>query len=135
MLDQNPDLTVEEMRIILRETAEDQVGDLLENTVGWDRYYGAGRVNAFKALQKVLNVNSFHLDEISLYPNPTDGKIYVSTILNNNLYLIYNSLGKEVSKGKIKGASLNLSNLKAGIYNLKIINNNNFISKKIVKLF
>jgi subtilisin family serine protease len=53
LLSQNPSLTPEQIRTILRESADDQVGDPSEDTPGWDRYYGAGRLNAYKALLRV----------------------------------------------------------------------------------
>jgi len=48
----NPDLTNEEVRQILQETAEDQVGPPGEDTVGWDQYMGWGRVNAYQAVRR-----------------------------------------------------------------------------------
>ena len=134
ILDQNPNLTVEELRSILRDTAEDQIGDVSEDTVGWDQYYGAGRVNAFNALQKVLNVNSFNVDETPFYPNPTSGKINVLSAFNNNDFYVFDSLGKEVLQGKIKGSSLDLFELKTGVYTLKIKNKTTYITRKIIKM-
>lgn len=46
----NPSLTHDEVRQILRETAEDQVGPPQEDTPGWDPYMGWGRVNAYEAV-------------------------------------------------------------------------------------
>ena len=37
------------IREIIRQSAEDQVGDVYD-TPGWDQYYGWGRVNAVRAL-------------------------------------------------------------------------------------
>jgi len=56
LLSQNPALTPSQIMTILREAAEDQVGDPSEDTPGWDKYYGAGRLNAFNALQRVLEI-------------------------------------------------------------------------------
>lgn len=46
-----PALTVEELRSFLRQNADDQVGLAAEDTPGFDIYYGAGRLNAGKAVQ------------------------------------------------------------------------------------
>ncbi len=46
----NPALSNEEVREILRETAEDEVGPPGEDTPGWDPYMGWGRVNAYEAV-------------------------------------------------------------------------------------
>ena len=46
-----PGYTVEELRAILRATADDQVGPPSEDKKGWDTYFGSGRLNAARALQ------------------------------------------------------------------------------------
>lgn len=45
-----PNLTAEEIRQILRDSADDQVGDPAEDTPGFDIYHGHGRLNAYQAL-------------------------------------------------------------------------------------
>ena len=47
-----PNLTNEEVRQVLRETADDRVGRASEDTPGWDQYMGYGRVNAARALAR-----------------------------------------------------------------------------------
>jgi thermitase len=49
-----PGYTVEELRAILRATADDQVGPPNEDKQGWDQYFGAGRLNAARAVQLVV---------------------------------------------------------------------------------
>ncbi|MBD3162893.1 MAG: S8 family serine peptidase, partial [Candidatus Eisenbacteria bacterium] len=46
----NPGLSAHEVRSILQESAEDQVGPPDEDTPGWDPYMGHGRVNAYQAV-------------------------------------------------------------------------------------
>lgn len=48
---QNPALTPLEVRTIIQNTAQDQVGTFEEDIPGFDIYMGHGRVNAFEALQ------------------------------------------------------------------------------------
>jgi subtilisin family serine protease len=50
LLAQNPTLTPAQVQDILQKSADDQVGDPKEDTKGWDKYYGWGRLNAYKAL-------------------------------------------------------------------------------------
>jgi len=50
ILSYRPCLTQAQVRTILEQSAEDQVGDPTEDTVGWDQYMGWGRVNAYDAL-------------------------------------------------------------------------------------
>ena len=50
VLAQNPSLTPNQVRTILENTAQDQVGNPTEDTAGFDVYMGHGRVNAYAAL-------------------------------------------------------------------------------------
>ena len=134
MLDQNPNLTVEEVRTILRETAEDQVGLPSEDTNGWDKYYGAGRVNAFNALQKVLAIpKDESLLQLSMYPNPTTGRIHFSGVTTNYEYTIFDTLGKKITQGIIKENTILIQHLKPGIYTLKVKSEHGVATKKIIK--
>ncbi|TVQ76093.1 MAG: T9SS C-terminal target domain-containing protein [Flavobacteriales bacterium] len=47
---QDTSRTPAQIRAIIESTAEDQVGNPIEDTPGWDQYYGHGRINAFRAL-------------------------------------------------------------------------------------
>ena len=49
----DPTLGVDSIRSILMATADDEVGDPGEDTPGWDEYHGAGRLNAYAALDLV----------------------------------------------------------------------------------
>jgi len=53
LLSVDPDLTSEDIRTVLRNTADDQVGDPNEDTPGYDIYHGAGRLNLHQALLAV----------------------------------------------------------------------------------
>lgn len=55
MLSIDPNLTYGKIRRILRNTADDQVGPILEDTPGRDDFFGWGRVNMGKSLHKVLS--------------------------------------------------------------------------------
>ena len=50
LLSQNPNRTNKEIDKIIKVTARDQVGDRDEDSPGWDKYYGYGRVDAYLAL-------------------------------------------------------------------------------------
>jgi thermitase len=51
LLAQDSSRTPAQIKSLIEQTAEDQVGKVTEDVKGWDRYYGYGRVNAFRALQ------------------------------------------------------------------------------------
>ena len=54
LLSIDPSLSHDQMRAILRRTAEDQVGDPEEDTPGRDNYFGFGRVNLNDALSELV---------------------------------------------------------------------------------
>jgi subtilisin family serine protease len=104
MMGINPELTVEEIRTILRSTAEDQVGKASEDIAGWDQYHGAGRLNALAALEAtpmIVNVTGTlsENDWLTLSPNPIlqNGNLQLSFKQNLNqqfLATILDSQGK-----------------------------------------
>ncbi|MEY8848876.1 S8 family serine peptidase [Psychroserpens sp. XS_ASV72] len=92
MLSVNPNLSVDQINAILIQTSEDQVGDPIEDTPGFDNYHGYGRLNAHLALTSdLLSVESFDQSDISLFPNPIR-----------------------------KDQMLNFGNLKPGSYNISV---------------
>ncbi|MDC9724231.1 MAG: N-acetylmuramoyl-L-alanine amidase [Urechidicola sp.] len=73
---------------------------------------------------------------ISLYPNPTTGIIRITNPASLELTnaTIHNALGQQIKRVKIKSNSIDLSELKSGIYFVKIEDdNNNYQTYKIVK--
>ncbi len=57
LLSRKPSLTNVQVRDLIRDYAEDKVGDS-EDTPGFDKYYGYGRINADKSLRsKILSVD------------------------------------------------------------------------------
>jgi len=57
MLSHNPNLNPTQVRQIIQNTAQDQVGNPTEDVAGFDQYMGYGRVNAFAALQQTLSLD------------------------------------------------------------------------------
>lgn len=87
--------------------------------------------------QSISNSNKFSNNYkndvlvINISPNPSRHFIQVSGLKKTEYYRIYNILGKEVSKGLIsENETINIQNLKNGLYLLKI---NNTGSKKFLK--
>jgi poly(3-hydroxybutyrate) depolymerase len=81
---------------------------------------------------EVLNIDDYNLDEIKVYPNPTNSKITVTGASNQTIeYSIFNVFGQLVLSGSGTSDTLqiNLSELDSQMYFLKI--NNKVI--KIIK--
>lgn len=139
LLAKNPNLSPNDIKNIIRNTAEDQVGKASEDILGFDNYYGYGRINAYQALSSsLLGVDGFENvpKKISIYPNPiTAGNfLEISNVLDGeNTISIYNTLGQKLlSKQLITKNSkqtLRIPQLNAGTYFLKIENKSGNISR------
>ena len=99
-----PNLSVDSVRLLLRNHAVDQVGKVSEDTPGWDQYHGAGLLNAFNTLQFlsfITGVEDIHFKKsIKIYPNPTFGNIRLDMeeIQENIEIEIRNLLGQVIER-------------------------------------
>jgi len=81
-----------------------------------------------------LSSNSKELAKLKLLPNPTN-KGYVQILSNNPAYLnvqVFDILGKQISETKLNGNRLDVSSLKTGVYFLKITQDHNYVTKKLI---
>lgn len=74
------------------------------------------------------------IDGFKLYPNPaTSGKVYVSTTEPApKKILIFDVLGTQVLETTILGNELNLSDLDAGVYIIRVYQNNKMATRKLI---
>ena len=74
------------------------------------------------------------IDGFKLYPNPViSGKVYISTVKNAaKKILIFDVLGTQVLETTILGKELNLSELDAGVYVLRVYEKNNVATRKLI---
>lgn len=74
------------------------------------------------------------IEGLNLYPNPvTNGKVYISS--KNDLekdIIIFDVLGKRVIQTIIYSRELNLSNLSAGVYIIKINEGESTATRKLI---
>ncbi len=133
----------ENIRTILRETAEDQVGNPTEDTAGYDNYYGSGRINAYQALiYNTASVKDINTNEtITIYPNPAaTNTILIKTNIPYNAIRINTILGEEIYMQKLTSntfeKSVDISKFASGLYFVTLLNttNNTSSTKKIIKL-
>ncbi|HLS12020.1 MAG TPA: Omp28-related outer membrane protein [Flavobacteriaceae bacterium] len=94
--------------------------------------YGNGISGDFRT-NSLLNVDDFSQESITLYPNPTDGIVHIENAEGFQVE-VFNILGKVVlNKAHITNQeTLNLSNLTAGVYYVKLQNENTTEVKKVV---
>lgn len=141
LLAQDPDQTPDDIRSIIRNTAEDQVGNVSEDISGFDIYYGYGRINAYQALlQNSLSINEVtNLANFSIFPNPVSNFVTINSALKFNAVLIHNILGVEVlridNSSQQNSLKIDFSNFERGVYLTSLLNENGnvLVSKKTIK--
>ena len=74
------------------------------------------------------------IEGFKLYPNPvTQGKVYISTAQNApKKILIVDVLGIQVLETTILGKELDLSNLDAGVYVLRVLEMDKVATRKLI---
>lgn len=74
------------------------------------------------------------IDGFKLYPNPvTNGKVFISTTENaKKKVLIFDVLGTQVFQTSIVGKELNISDLDAGVYVLRVYENRRVSTRKLI---
>lgn len=96
----------------------------------------SNRSSTFKEKDDVEKENTFEINTVQIYPNPTKG---ISNLISNqkiNAYALFNTQGsflisKSLNKDK---TALNLEELPSGIYFLKVfLESGEVLTKKIVK--
>lgn len=94
--------------------------------------FGAEMTGNFSTKEH-LSVDDFSQESITLYPNPTDGIVHIENAEGFQVE-VFNILGKVVlNKAHITNQeTLNLSNLTAGVYYVKLQNENTTEVKKVV---
>ena len=82
----------------------------------------------------VLSTNDFSNVNFSIYPNPTNtGNVTItSTIIDAMTVQVFDVLGKQVIIQRVTNNNLDVSNLRSGLYIVKITQNNASVTKKLV---
>ncbi|GAA3774478.1 T9SS type A sorting domain-containing protein [Corallibacter vietnamensis] len=75
-----------------------------------------------------------NIEGLSIYPNPvSNGKVYIITKGNFNKEVeIYNVLGKRILKKTLTSKELNIAQLKAGVYIIKVTEKNIAATRKLI---
>ena len=77
-------------------------------------------------------------NDLSIYPNPAKDYLFVETSsLQNAQIEIFDAIGKRISKQQFLQSNkyrVNLQGLKKGIYYIRIFIDNQYLTKKIIKL-
>jgi hypothetical protein len=101
--------------------------------------YGRGAWQCAIPTQSSLANETFEMENIAIYPNPSEGifNIAMGTI-NPKTILVYDIVGKIVySKSEFEtnqsNVAFDISDVSAGVYFVKIISENKSVTRKIIK--
>lgn len=85
--------------------------------------------------QALLSNETFQADNLFVYPNPTTDLLYFDTTgdLSLDKVEVYDTIGKRVLSSQINNNSVDVSQLTAGVYFVKIYSGENQTTKKIIK--
>jgi len=83
----------------------------------------------------LLSTPEYNLEHITLHPNPVKDELTISLKSNIATHIeIFDILGKRILKQRIsKTSSINLNDLKTGIYIVKMTQGDSTITKKLIK--
>lgn len=121
LLAQDGNLGPEDLRTILHNTAEDEVGDPAEDLAGWDQYHGHGRVNALDALNSIVSVEEIEANALFVYPNPAKQILNIQSEVGSALS-IFSQDGRLVKTMIIQTPNfqIDISDLSAGLYTVTV---------------
>jgi hypothetical protein len=126
----------------------DSSGAMISTNDSMQMLLADGSKSAFSKTFKIRNAESLillnkviitkpHISElsnISIFPNPVVDRLYIHNADESVLsFEVYNAIGEDVFSGKMIDNFIDFSNLKSGIYFLKIKNNTEERMMKVMK--
>ncbi len=79
-----------------------------------------------------LGVENSEILILNLFPNPSNGMVYIQSDINFETFECYDGTGRIVKKDVIIENKIDLSNLKSGVYILNIERNRHIYRKKLI---
>lgn len=97
-------------------------------------YNGSAQVYVRNLNDITLSNTEFEISTFSIYPNPTNTGLVTINSKNNAAITVtgFDILGKQVLNTNVVNNTLDVSNLKAGMYILKISQDNTSVTKKLI---
>lgn len=93
-----------------------------------------GLLTSTGCMPGTLGLNNFKIENIILYPNPTNSKVNIKSESKFDYVEIYNVLGQKISSNTIsENQEIDLNDFPTGIYILKMSNEETTKSVKVVK--
>lgn len=96
--------------------------------------FGLLTCNGFSQTNGLVLNEPSGIENLSIYPNPVStGKVYITSKNNAPKHIeIYNVLGRIILTVTLLQKELNVSRLKAGVYIIKVTENNISSTRKLV---
>ncbi len=84
---------------------------------------------------QTLSVQDYALDEVTIYPNPVENTLHISTpvSINGKIATVFDMNGKKVLNSKLESNVLNVSKLQTGFYILRLESEGRVINRKFIK--
>lgn len=129
----NNDYTLQSTSALINSGA-DSFNNTTADLAGNTRIVETIDIGPFEFQSATASVDDDFTNSITVYPNPASNFIKISNNFLNANYSIFSTLGQKLKIGKIDGTNnINISDLSAGNYILKIRFENAIYTKKIVK--
>ena len=151
MLARNPKLTPSQVKDYMQKGCDDLTGDPTEDKVGFDNYFGWGRINAKKTLGLIpasLGDLADESSKLEVFPNPSTGIFTVSSaeiLLHGSSYEkggtleVFTMTGQSILSKSLQNnenqlvMNIDLSAQPNGVYFIHFKNEKAFMSKKVIK--
>jgi len=111
-----------------------QSGDVVVETQSFTDYFSIGGVRNFvfgNIITKKKNIEQA-FQELSAYPNPCGDLLNISQNTTDSRYFIYDLNGSLIQSDKAS-STINVSNLKTGIYFFTLVDKTNTQTLKLIK--
>ena len=134
LIAQTPTITQKDVKELIEKTANDRVGNQKEDIVGWDNYYGNGRINAFEALA-VHHEDAFVLyeEDLLVFPNPAIDFVTINFPIETEFIQVFNSFGVKVFEHTNNHQIEETITLKEnGVFFVQVSARGQKVSKKVV---
>ena len=103
--------------------------------LGWEGIKDVyGDLNPTAESFNTASVDDIFASQVSVYPNPANEFVKISSSVDINKVEIYNLLGKKViSTSKLTNNNLDVSSLSKGVYLMKLTSGESVASRKLIK--
>ncbi len=129
--------TPDEIRQVIRNTAEDQVGDASEDTAGFDDFFGYGRINAYRALSSLMvdTDEPLNTDDLLIFPNPVAKDQILEVSIKSKTWNDYTLKLMDASGRLVRQSQtprIDVSRLQSGLYTILVADGIQTYSKQLI---